>query len=154
MRTFREFQPGTIIFYILVPIHIFVTYAWLTQMGTRPMTLPSFLFVNAVFGLVYMLFYGMTTLVDEERVRVIYGIGLIQFSFSLDDIKSVEVVSNPWYYGWGIRLIPRGMLYNIRGLEGVEITRKSKSRVVRIGSSQREALRESILYSKKSLGRA
>jgi hypothetical protein len=75
------------------------------------MTPPAFLAVNAILVLVYLLFYGMKTEVNENSIRISYGIGLIRKTIKLVDVKSVSTVSNPWYYDRGIRLIANGWLY-------------------------------------------
>jgi hypothetical protein len=108
------------------------------------MTLETFIGINCVLFLLYVLFYGMTTTVDHERIRISYGIGLIRKSFALSRINTVQVVSNPWYYGWGIRLIPNGWLYNITGYGGVEITFAHTKTIVRFGSAVPTDLRNSI----------
>ena len=57
----------------------------------------------------------------------------------LENIAESRVVRNPWYYGWGIRLTPVGMLYNVSGLDAVEIrTRQGKS--FRIGTNEPDVL--------------
>jgi hypothetical protein len=108
------------------------------------MTLPSFLAPSVIFLLVYLLFYGMKTEVTENSIRISYGIGLIRKTIKLTNVKSVSVVSNPWYYGWGIRLIPNGWLYNINGSAGVELAFKDRSRIIRIGSGNASALNKAI----------
>jgi len=57
----------------------------------------------------------------------------------LRDVESVEPVKNPWYYGIGLRVTPRGMLYSVSGLSAVEITRRDGSRL-RIGTDEPEKL--------------
>ena len=86
----------------------------------------------------------MTTTIEGDVLRITYGIGLIRRTIQLSEIRSAEVVRNPWIYGWGIRFIPNGMLYNIKGLSGVELTFKGLSRIIRIGSGNADALSEAI----------
>lgn len=113
---------------------------FITQAGTKPMPLVPFLIANSTFVIIYLLFYGMTTTVNEDSIRISYGIGLITKKIKLSDVNAVSIVSNPWYYGWGIRIIPNGMLYNISGSAGIELTFRERSRIFRIGSSNAEAL--------------
>jgi hypothetical protein len=49
-------------------------------------------------------------------------------------IASYQVVKNPWYYGWGIRLTPHGWLYNVSGSYAVEIKMKTGKKY-RIGTN-------------------
>lgn len=135
MEKFKEFQFGKIIFIFAVPAHIFLVIAFAFRVGSNPISLTSFGIANLVLALVYLLFYGMSTTVDKNRIQISYGLGLIRKNIDVARIDSVSVVSNPWYYGWGIRLIEKGMLYNINGSAGVELTLIDSTRVIRIGSS-------------------
>ena len=144
MKTYKEFQFGAIVFIISIPIQILLTILYLAKAGNYPMSPPVFLAPNVIFILIYSLFYGMKTEVDEKSIRISYGIGLIRKTIKLANVKGVSIVSNPWYYGWGIRLIPNGWLYNISGSNGVELTFKDTSRVIRIGSANASALNKAI----------
>lgn len=108
------------------------------------MTLNTFLIASAIFIVVGLLFFGMKTYVDDTKIRIAFGIGLIRKTILLNNVKAVETVRNKWYYGWGIRLIPNGWLYNISGLHGVEIKRKDTASVIRIGTKQPALLRKAI----------
>lgn len=143
MYRYKEFQFATIIFVIAIPAQIFLNIAFATSTESR-MSITSFAIANAVFLLIYLLFYGMTTTIDHDKIRVHFGVGLIWKTVRLADIQSVTIVSNPWYYGWGIRLIPNGWLYNISGFASVELTFTHTSRVVRIGSANAASLKEAI----------
>lgn len=114
------------------------------KLGNHPLPAASFVVANAVLIVVYMLFYGMSTTVDKTQVTISYGIGLIRKKITISEIDSVTVVSNPWYYGWGIRFIPNGMLYNINGSLGVELALKDTTRVIRIGSAHPDRLKSAI----------
>ncbi|MDY7014940.1 MAG: hypothetical protein SVX43_15355 [Cyanobacteriota bacterium] len=58
------------------------------------------------------------------------------------DTEAVAV-KNPWYYGWGIRLTPRGWLFNVSGLDAVEISLNS-GRHFRIGTDRPRELERAI----------
>ena len=92
-------------------------------------------------------FATLTVKVDSERVRIYFGPGLIRKSFPLHDMLSSNVVRNPWYAGWGIRLTPSGWLFNVSGTGGVEVQTKGGTRY-RIGSDRAEELDT---YIKQSL---
>jgi hypothetical protein len=141
---FREFQFGTTVFLFMIPPHLLILFLFIAQVGNNPMKLGTFISINCALGLIYVLFYGMTTTVDSKRISISYGVGLIRKSFSVKNIESVSVVSNPWYYGWGIRLIPNGWLYNISGYAGIEITFRDRKSVIRIGSAAANNLKRAI----------
>lgn len=92
-----------------------------------------------VLVLVIILFASLTIIVDDDYVRIKFGAGLIRKKFKLDDIKSCSIVRNKWWYGWGIHLIPRGWLFNIAGLDAVELVMKNE-RIYRIGTDEPQKL--------------
>ncbi len=97
----------------------------------------------AVLLLCMILFGTLTAEVTEDRVRVWFGPGLIRKSFPIEQIRSAQPVRNRWYYGWGIRLTPHGWMFNISGLDAVELELNSGRRF-RIGTDEPQVLVEAI----------
>lgn len=138
---YNEFQFAWWIF-ILVPIWSTVAIPYFSE--DSGMNLNTFLIASAIFFVLGLLFYGMRTQVDDSKISIVFGIGLIKKRIDLNNVKSVETVRNKWYHGWGIRLIGNGWLYNISGFDGVEIKQKDKVSVIRIGTRQPAQLRKAI----------
>ncbi len=101
------------------------------------------LIVGFILMVVLILFGALTVTVDDQGVRVDFGPGLIHAAFSDVQIKSCRVVRDKWYYGWGFRIIPRGILYNIYGLDAVELL-LADGRMRRIGTDEPEKLNGAI----------
>lgn len=80
-------------------------------------------------------FSSLNVQVDEEAVRIRFGLGLIRRTFLMSSIVSYAQVENPWSYGWGIRYYPGGTLYNVAGKYAVELALDSGKRV-RIGTDE------------------
>jgi|SaaInl5LU_22_DNA_1037371.scaffolds.fasta_scaffold06892_3 transcriptional regulator with XRE-family HTH domain len=78
-----------------------------------------------------------------------FGLGLFKGSIQLSEIQEVKWVRNKWWYGLGIRILPHCILYNIWGLDAVEITR-ANGRRTRLGTDEPEELVQSILSVIKS----
>ena len=91
-------------------------------------------------------FTTLTVRVNRNRLRISFGPGLVEKSFPLGEVTSCRIVTNPWYYGWGVRIIPGGWLFNVSGLRAVEIQMKN-GKMYRIGSDEPEKL-ESFLKEK------
>lgn len=144
MSHFKEFTFGYLIFIVILPVQILITYLYKNNIGNNPMDFTSFVVVSIILMLVCLLFFGLTTTVSSKNITVSFGIGLIRKNISLQKIKSVKLVENPWYYGWGIRLIPNGILYNISGQKGIELTFFDTDRVIRIGSKKPNVLKDEI----------
>ncbi|MDH3245148.1 MAG: hypothetical protein OEM26_11075 [Saprospiraceae bacterium] len=141
--TYQSFQFSWFLF-ALIPLEFWLFYLFVAQVGSKPLSPVFFAITQGFLLLVCVLFYGLRVKVTSDQIKLSYGIGLIKFSFDLSEIKSVQVVRNPWYFGFGIRLIPNGMLYNIHGLDAVELHFRNKSRIVRVGSPEVEILKYEI----------
>ncbi len=99
--------------------------------------------VLIVIAIVLILFSSLTVVIGEDEVEVRFGPGLISKRFKLNEIESCQVVKNHWYYGWGIRLTPHGVLYNVSGFDAVEIKLRTGKKV-RIGTDVPQQLEEAI----------
>ncbi|MGV8129037.1 MAG: hypothetical protein ACP5NN_03995 [Methanolinea sp.] len=110
------------------------------------------LIVAGIMILALAMFSTLTVSVQRDALRLWFGpIRLIKKSWPISEIASVTTVTNRWYYGWGIRWTPTGPLYNIAGLQAVEVTLVS-GKVFRIGTDEPEELKRAIeqaQYGKK-----
>jgi hypothetical protein len=96
--------------------------------------------VLGILILVLAICSTLTVTVTEDTLRIRFGpVGLIRKSWPLADIVSVMAVTNPWYYGWGIRFTPHGPLYNVSGYGAVEV-RLISGKTFRIGTGEPDAL--------------
>jgi hypothetical protein len=145
MQSFKEFQVGWLLFAVLVPIHILIIYLSVNSLGDRPITNTGFIIVNSIFIVIYLLFYGMKTIVNSEWIVISFGVGIISKRIQVEKIESVKPVENPWYYGAGIRFIPGGTLYNIRGVHAVELKFYNMRDRVRIGTNNPTQLMQEII---------
>jgi hypothetical protein len=97
----------------------------------------------ALLGGAGVVFSSFTIEIRNGVLRSHFGPGLPARTIRIADIASVQPVENPWYYGWGIRLTPSGMLYNVSGRQAVEVRLKNGSRF-RLGTDEPEALRRAL----------
>ncbi len=100
---------------------------------------PVAIFVLGFMVLCFALFATLTVEVDDQAINLQFGIGVIQKRFLLKEIETHRAVKNPWYYAWGIHLIPDGWIFNISGTQGVELQMKN-GRKYRIGTDDVEGL--------------
>lgn len=101
----------------------------------------KWLLVAAAFALVLIgwVFSQLTVVVEDGALSWHFGEGFWKKSLSLSEIVSAHAVRTRWWYGWGIRLTPKGWLYNVSGLDAVEIkTRDGKT--VLIGTDEPDKL--------------
>ena len=140
---YEHTQVGYLMFVILCVILAFMIFF----MSFYGFNLIGFIAVLLVV-LVLWMFTKLTVEIDSEFLRIKFGPGIIRKKFPLKDIVSCKEVKNPWYYGWGIRITPNGILYNVSGFLAVEIEMK-KGRKYRIGTDEPEKLRQAIHQSIK-----
>lgn len=99
--------------------------------------------VAAVLGLVAFAFGALTVCVDQTHVTARFGVGALRGWFRkrapLSEIASCRPVRNRWYFGWGIRYMGTGWLYNVAGLDAVELV-LSGGKQMRIGTDEPAAL--------------
>lgn len=96
----------------------------------------SLLFVLTVVCIVcLLLFSSLTVMVNKDRILIKFGLGIIKKEIPISDIESCKKVKNPWWYGWGIHITPDGWLYNVSGLNAIEIKMKNGRRC-RIGTDE------------------
>jgi hypothetical protein len=130
---YRHTQPGWVLLAVLGAIFAFLAVD-LHGRGIPFVWLPL-----AILGAVLLLFGALTVEVDRERVRAVFGIGLIRRTVPLSEVVAFQPVRNPWIAGWGIRVIRGGTLWNVSGLDAVELALRS-GRFFRIGTDEPEAL--------------
>ena len=105
--------------------------------------------VLAILAICLVLFATLTVVIEGDVLEIRFGPGVIRKKFPLKEIASCQVVRNPWYYGWGIRMTPHGWLYNVSGFYAVEIKMKTGKKY-RIGTDVpnelEKGIRQSIRY--------
>jgi uncharacterized membrane protein YdbT with pleckstrin-like domain len=77
--------------------------------------------VLGVLAVILVLFHSLTVVINEEELVVQFGTGTIRKRFRLNEIESVQAIRVPWYYGWGIRGSPQGMVFRVSGFDAVHV---------------------------------
>jgi hypothetical protein len=138
---YQHTQPGTVMLAIMIVPVLGLVFA--VALTWEPEALLPLLLILAFMAATMAAFSSLTVSVDAQRVQLTFGLGLLRRSIPLEQVKEVRVVRNPVWMGLGIHFIPRGMIYNISGLGGVEITLHNDRRV-RIGSDEPLALAQAV----------
>jgi hypothetical protein len=108
---------------------------------------PGALWITGIVALILacclVLFSTLSVSVSDDELRVWFGPGLIHKRFRASEIRAVHTVRNRWWYGWGIRLTPYGWMFNVSGLDAVEIER-TDGKGFRIGTDEPKKLEAAI----------
>lgn len=90
-----------------------------------------------------VLFSSFTVEINDRELRFHFGPGFWRKQFQLTEIVGADATRSSWWEGWGIRITPRGMLYNVSGTDAVEITLRSGQQF-RIGTDEPDVLAQSV----------
>ena len=133
---YQHTQPGTVIrVFIGSTVILMVVLAFF---ATQWLLVPAALLLG-----VYVFFHSLTVDIDEGDIHIALGIGVIHRSIPLANISSCQVVRTPWYFGWGIRYVFNGWMWNVSGLYAVELTYTNGGHF-RIGTDEPDALAAAI----------
>lgn len=73
-------------------------------------------------------FHSLTITVGGGRLTWQFGPGPIRKSVALEEVVEARATRMSALAGWGIRWTPKGWLYNVSGLDAVEVTLRSGKR--------------------------
>jgi hypothetical protein len=88
-------------------------------------------------------FSSLTVEVSDNELRWHFGPALWAYRVPLSEIQTVAAVRNHWWNGFGIRIGTGFRLYNVSGLDAVELRLKS-SDVRRIGTDDPQGLAQAL----------
>jgi hypothetical protein len=132
--TYRHTQPGTLILAgCFVAGGLCVVLLWRTGQWPPAIALGLLMVALAI------VFSSLTVEVEDGELRWYFGPGFWTYRLSLDAIKEVAVVRNNWWNGWGIRIAPGFRLYNVSGLDAVEL-KLGPDDIRRIGTDDPQGL--------------
>ena len=136
MSEYEQTQTGTLISALLSGLALISggSGAWTVFRSTVIRALPM-LAASVLLAACAFTFDSLTVKVSPTYISLKFGIGIIRKRFAIVDVQNAAIVRNRWYYGWGIRLTPHGWLYNISGLDAVEIQLRN-GRKYRIGTAE------------------
>jgi len=144
MKTYKKIQYGIFLSLFFLVIIIFILYAGYYQTGSNPIPMNLAYVLSALFILTILLFYKLTITITNEKITASFGVGLIKKSMPINQIATIEKVKMPWYYGVGIRLTPKGWLWNVKVGEAILIHNKNKTKTFLVGTDDYQTI-ETIL---------
>jgi hypothetical protein len=143
-------RTWVISFFFLVILGVIVaggvTLEQKTGLPRKAVDWPGVLVLGLVFVVILfclITFRSLSVEVNEEAVRLWFGPGVIRKSFPISDIETCRTVRNSPLVGWGIRWFPGCWVFNIYGLDAVELQMKG-GRKYRIGTDQPKELAAAI----------
>jgi len=90
-------------------------------------------------GVLVLIFSRLTVQLTATAVEASFGRGWPKKVIDLASVSSASTVRNQWWYGLGIRKIPNGWMYNVWGLDAVELILPD-GKAFRIGTDEPDRL--------------
>jgi hypothetical protein len=130
---YRRTQLGTVILATCVAVALVGTA--ITSRTHPAATIPMLvaLVVIAIF------FHSLTVEIDGNELCRYFGPGLWTYRLTSEEIESVRAVRNRWWFGYRIRRHNSFILYNVSGLDAVELKLKTGN-IRRIGTDDPHGL--------------
>lgn len=144
LNIYKHRQTGYAIIIIFSFILQFSIYSY-----TRKHSLFELILLLTIVLICLLLFHSQTVEISKSSIKTTLGVGLIRKSIDIHSIKDSKIVKNRWYAGWGFRMIPGGTMFNVSGLDAVELILKD-GKVFRIGTDEPEKLNNAIQNIKKN----
>lgn len=117
---------------VLVPILLIVVL--IVVLGTSLATVLIVTYLIVVFPAVAV-FGRLTTHLDADGVVTAFGWGWPKRRIEFSDITAIRQMKDRWWEGWGIRRVRGGWMFNVAGLDSVELTLTS-GQTFRIGTDE------------------
>src|ERR1035437_3834138 len=133
-------QTGWLIIGIISPLTFFLIFQLFKEGMTDTSGTIILGSVIVIMIACLLIFYKLSISIDSNELKFWFGFGLVSKKYNLDQIKGCKPVRNSPLYGWGIRMIPNGWLYNVSGLKAIELSFKQSSKKIRIGTNQPEEI--------------
>ncbi len=143
---YEHTQPGHVTRLSLLAPAVLMLVILLAVPQSAPLPVQATLIIIGAMGLCLLgawLFWSLTVAVDDARLEIRFGPGLIRTRWPLNDIASCRPVRTWFWHGWGVHWTFDGWLYNVSGFGAVEVTLRSGRRF-RIGTDEPMALAEAI----------
>jgi len=132
MIRYEHTQRSYLLHWLVIPVLVVVVGSVLLAGVGLGVWLLVAVYVVA-FAWLIATFSMLTVLVDGEQIRVYFGRGWPRKTILRSAVASIRQVRNRWWYGVGIRWIPKGARWNVWGLDAVELELMS-GRIFRIGT--------------------
>ena len=131
----KKTQYGWVFLEVIILIFGFIIY--------QNRNLNTIVILSSLAIVLLLLFYKLTILVTDDAVKFSLGIGIIKGKYKLSVINYCKPLSYiP--FGWGIRLRPGIILFNVSGNKAIELEIKNKNRKVWIGTNNPEEISQYI----------
>jgi hypothetical protein len=135
---YHHAQRGTVMLFALLIAALVAGLVAILTLRSGQRALVPFAICALLVGRAW-LFSSLIVDVSGNEVRWYFWPRLWDYRLALADIEDVRIVRNTWLNGFGIRMRPGWRLYNVSGLDAVELQLKNGD-IRRIGTDDPQGL--------------
>ena len=134
-----------IISIIILAIQWSIYFIKLDRIGKVSISL--YVILSIVFISVCLVFGRLTINMNEDEISASFGLKFLVQKMKIKEIdpESIEVLKPSLLYGIGLRLTPKGTLYNTKPSKAIRIKSKDGKKTFFVGTSDAEILKEKII---------
>ena len=136
---YEHHQVGKLRALCILYLLVIVVTLWLLGSDMPVIGIVSTLIGGGAVAIVTLSFSRLAVIVDTDMVRLAFGLGFPRKTIARADITRHEVVRNSWLLGFGIRWIKGGQMWNVWGLDAVDLA-LANGKTFRIGTDEPEKL--------------
>lgn len=146
------FKETQVFYLILIPSIFIIALSILGYIFKKEIIYEGYLVTAGVFFVIAFLMYDLKIVITDKKFKAYFGFGIIKREIDLSeiDIASIEMVKCQWYYGIGIRLTPKGTLFNVKINNAIRFTSKSKDKTFLIGTDHYDEIKAVLEENKKA----
>lgn len=110
-----------------------------------PAVLTSFT-ISSLFLIISLIFGSLTIEITETKISAYFNFKIFkqEITFSEIDYSTIKVFKPPFIYGIGLRLTPKGTLYNVKFGKAIWLQSKSSSKTFFVGTEDAELIKSLI----------
>ncbi len=143
---YRHSQYGYI--WLFVIVWLVLVMAVVALVGDDEGDLVVVLAITGAFllliGAITLWFSRLTIVIEDDRVAAYFGGGWPRRTVQRHEIIGFRKERNKWWYGWGIRKVPGGWMYNVWGLDAIELDLASGKKF-RLGTDEPDELAAALI---------
>jgi len=144
--TYRHVQWG----FITIPVVLLFGVILVPILGDAEEIGGVFIAITIIFMIAMVCtvawFSRLEVIVEDGQLVAAFGTGRPHRTVELSEVHDVRVVRNRWWYGWGVRKVSNGWMYNVWGLDAVEVER-SDGFVFRVGTNDTDGLSAALILT-------
>lgn len=144
MSPYQHTQRGTVIRIVLGSAGLFFLGVTILMIVLSEEVAAVVVLAIGTIPMIFLyLFHSLTVELSQDSIVVFFGPGLVRRKIDVQKISEVRVVRNRILYGWGIRRGAGCWIFNVSGLDAVELQFKSGRRF-RIGTDDPHGLCDAV----------